>query len=445
MRFFISLLFLIFITATAESQVIGEKRTLSLKECLDIAMKRNYDIQLNNPRLQSADARLRQAFGSYLPTINFNAGYSRQLDIQSRTINVGGQVIPIGETRPNSYNMSAIASFTIFDGFGREAVYDAAQENYTATELSNDHRIKTVILNVYRNYINVINNYQIVRVRQENLDAENKQLERIRAQYEAGITPKTDVYAQEAEIGTRELELVQAKNALNNAKAQLLTTIGLQPDIKTEFMEESLPSMIDKSERETFRDRVGTEGIGIQTALQNRKDFLATQHGVDLASANVTSSKSQYFPTISASGGWNWSNFEFTDFNQQGRTYIGLNLNIPIFQNFRVDYQVENAQLQQRQREIELLQLEQSIRSEVQTAYMNLESAEKQIEIAEKTMISAEQNYFSIKEKYNVGAAGVTELVLASNRLVQSQINRINAVYNYIEMQKMLLYAIGEL
>ena len=120
-----------------------------------------------------------------------------------------------------------------------------------------------------------------------------------------------------------------------------------------------------------------------------------------------------------------------------------MNLSVPIFSNFNTDYSVEQARLSLIQADIEKSKLEQQIKTEVQTAFLNLESAEKQIEISKRSVKSAELNYTSMKERYNVGAATITELTLANNQYIIAQINKVSGFYDYILAQKELQYALG--
>ncbi|ROL61291.1 TolC family protein, partial [Bacteroidetes/Chlorobi group bacterium ChocPot_Mid] len=94
---------------------------------------------------------------------------------------------------------------------------------------------------------------------------------------------------------------------------------------------------------------------------------------------------------------------------------------------------------------IEQKQLEQNILSAIKTAYLNLDASEKQLDITERALRSSELNNQSLTEKFRVGSASVTEYLTANTQLITSQINRINAIYQYFKAQKELLYAIGKL
>ncbi len=437
-------LLLLFLTCNSlECQIAGGQNVYSLDDCIDIALENNFDIRLSETIIESAAATLTSAFGNYLPNINFNMGFSRQLNV--RTINIGGVNLPLANINPNSYNMSAIAGYTIFDGFSREAAYSSARENLDATSLNSEYTVKRVMLDVFRQYISIVRNSQIVRIRREDLELGKKVLERVQALYKAGNEPVGTVYSQEADLGARELELVRAENDINIAKALLLTTMGLEPKYDVEFFEKSIPATITDNEILAFRKSIGSLRAITKSALNNRLDYNSTGSRVQAAEANVSVASSGYYPRISASGGWSWSNSEFAGFGDFGRSFLGLNLSVPLFDRFITNNNIESAKLNLEQRQVERKKLEQNIRSYVQTAYLNLDAAEKRIEITGRSLKSATRNYDSARERFQIGAINITDLIFANTQLVTAKINRITAIYSYIYSQKEILFGMGKL
>ncbi len=436
-------LLLIFLTYNSlECQVVGQQSVYSLDDCIEIAMEKNFDIQLSETSIKTASANLTSAFGSYLPNVNFNMGFSRQLNV--RTISIGGVNLPI-KASPNNYSMSAIAGYTIFDGFSREAVYSSAQDNLEATSMNSEYTVKKVLLDVYRQYITIVRNSQIVKIRRENIELGRKQLERIQAIYKAGNEPIGTVYSQEADLGNRELQLVKAENDMNVAKAVLLSTMGLEPRYDVEFLEKSIPATITNDEIVAFRKRIGSLRATTKKALKNRLDFKSTESTVQAAKANVSNASSGYYPRLSASGGWSWSNSQFTGFGDFGRSFMGLNLTVPLFDNFNTNNRIQTAKLTLEQRQVERKKLEQNIRSYVQTAFLNLDAAEKQVEITGRSLKSATRNYESSNERFQTGAINITDLIFANTQLITAKINRITAIYGYIYSQKEVLFGMGKL
>lgn len=435
----------IFFISFAAAQTGGTKK-LDLDDCLEIALENNYDIKLAIANDAYNEANVTAAFGEFLPSADYSAGYSRQLNAQSsRTVNVGGEIIPIQAENPNSYRMAVGVNMTIFDGFARESGYSSALNAKSAGELTTDFVRESVASRVRTQYVNVVKKMKIVEIRSENVELGKKELENIQARHDAGLLPIGSVYSQEADLGLREYQLVVAENDLKQSQTQLLKTMGLEPDFRAEFDPESLPEIVFEESIEKFKNELGDYETAVQKAIRNRKDYKADELQIESAKSGITAAKSAYYPQIGASGGWSWTNNELDKFNELGRSYGALSFYLPLFQNFRTNLNVQRADLELTRAEYDKMETERQIRTDVITAMDNLEAAEKQLEITAKSLKSAERNYQSAVERYRVGTASVTDYLTANNQYVETQINRINAVYDYVAAQKQAMFAIGEL
>jgi outer membrane protein len=181
----------------------------------------------------------------------------------------------------------------------------------------------------------------------------------------------------------------------------------------------------------------------METALRNRPDYSSSLSGVQAADEGISAARGNYFPNLNASGGWTWTNSSFDRFSENGRYFVGMNLSVPIFDNFNAATQTQLASIEYRQRDIERAQREQQVRTEVQSALLNLDAAEKQLEITNRSVKSATQNYDAMKERLNVGSATPVEYQMANTLLVSAKINRINSVYNYYDAQEQVRLALG--
>lgn len=421
-----------------------DQKVFTLSECIDIAMKENSDIIISKASIIAANSSIKSAFGSYLPQANFSMGYSRQLNTTGgKTVNVGGQIIPIGETPPNSYNMGVNLGLNLFDGFAREANFQSVSNLYDKSLLTLEQTKSFVKLSVYRLFFDYASKKKILTTRQDNLDRGKKELESIRAKNQVGQLPINVVYSKEAEIGNLELELARAENDVNLARANLLALIGLNPNNKIDFYTEDPAFLIDDTEYSKFRNYVGFFEDAVQKALKNRSDYKATEKELHSRNYQVKAIQANYFPKIQLGAGWTWSNSQFTDFSDKGRSYIGLNLSLPIFDGFQTNTQIQYAELNYKSQQIQLLTLEKNIRKEVEQAFLNLDASEKQIKISEKSLLAAEMNYKILQERFNVGTASITDLIQANSQLLLAQINKISSYYYYLLSQKEVEYATG--
>ena len=438
------ILFFLFYGFTLIAQEKGQTQVFTLSECLKIARQKNPRLKVAEANISTAGAEITSAFGNFLPSATFNMGYTRQLSVEAgQKINIGGQTIVVGKIEPNSYNMSLSLNYNLFDGFSREAQYNSAKERLNSAFSSYSQTISDIEIGVYRAYINALRLTKILEARRKDFELGQKELERVRALFEAGSIPITNVLSQEAELANKEILIIQAENDLKNAKAVLLSSMGMEPDINIEISEKDIPLEYSEEEITQFRSQFGVLEKVLPKVLSNRKDLLALEQQITASQANLTIARATYFPTLSAYGGWSWANNEFNKFSELGRSFVGLALRVPIFENFKTNYQIELAKAQIVELETQKLQLVQNIKSQLIQAINNLDAAEKQLSATKKSVEAAEKNFQSARERYNVGSASVTDYLLANNLLVNAQINQINAIYGYYLAQKELLYTIG--
>ncbi|MDW8272118.1 MAG: TolC family protein [Bacteroidota bacterium] len=429
------------------AQTAGDTPTMyTLDACIAHALRDNPLLQREQKNIEIGQSALTRAFGQYLPSISATAGYSRQLNIEGgRAVNIGGQVFVLGPPEPNAYSFNAVASYTVFNGFAREATYSQARHELAAASQSFERTRQQVILQVITQYLEVLRALQTVRVRRENLELGRQEMARVRALYEAGRVPITAVYTQEADLGTRELDLLAAENALAQAKAALLATMGVSPDQNAEFAETSVPATVTDSDVADFRKEIGSPAAVVATALRQRSDYAALDARVRAADEAIAVAQAAFMPQLNLASGWSWSNTRVGDFDLFGRYFVSMSVQVPIFDNFGAATQRQQAALQMEQRLLERRQLELQIRTEVRQALLELDAAEKQLDITARALRAAEQSYAAAAERFRVGAGTQLEYLAASNQFVTARINRITAVYGYRAAQARVRFAMGTL
>ncbi len=442
---------LIFLTILVFNSLISqdaiEKKVLSLEDCINIALEKNFDIKLSSSQKRLADADAKVAGGAYLPSANMSLSYNRHLNAQNGgpiSYNIGGQVITSPGTKavPNSYSLNAYTNYTIFDGLNRENNYERSHKNQEYSDKNLQNTIEKTKLEIFKQYVNITKNAQLVKIRKENLIQGQADLSRLKAQFDAGAIPINNIYAQEAELGNREFDLVRSENDFNNAKASLLSLMGIKPDLDYDFNLNSITEDLTENEIKDFKKNIGSFNSALDRATQTRYDIQSANTNVEMAKLSVNMSQAGYLPSLSASGGWNWNNTELSAFDI-GRSYFGLSMSIPLFDQYRTSYQVESSNFQLQQATISRNQLEQTIRTSLRSGFLNLDAVIKQLEITKKSIVSAEKNYESAKERFKVGTSNITDFTLANTNFITSKINRISAVYNFLQVKRELEFNIG--
>ncbi|MFY8160783.1 MAG: TolC family protein [Candidatus Kapaibacteriota bacterium] len=412
---------------------------INLEDCYKLAIENNVELKTNNYRIKSAEANIKSENGNYLPSVNFNMGYNRQIsNVQAFVI--GGRLI----TQPNTFSMNANASLNLFDGLARENSVDRAYNELDITKLNIERTAERVKYDIYKAFLNLLQTQQIVKIREQNLEMGKSELERIKGLFDYGVLTIDNVYSQEAEVGTRELDFIRAENDFNIAKTNLLRVIGINPIENIEIDYQSIKSEINDNDINSFKLQYSSLENNVNLALGNRKDYIASQSSINSAEYAIDIAYSGYLPSLNANTGWSWLNSEFTNFGERGQATASLNLNIPIFDKFQNNANIEQQKLQLEMRQMELFQMEQNIKSTIYSNLQNLNAAVKQIKITEKSLKSAELNYKSALERYNSGVLNINDLTIANLQFTNAKINQINATYNYLAAEKDILFALGK-
>ncbi len=422
-------LILFFATTIMFSSAVAQRK-YNINECISIAINNNYDLLFGKYQEHYDSVLQKNVFGSYLPNISANAGYSRTITHTDNVLNL------------NTLSFNLQASMIIYDGGKREANYRNADNYVKLTELNKKYLTEQIKLKVYTQFVNIVRLEEILKAREEDIKASKNQLDNFKARYDAGVVSIDMVLSQEAELGSKEIAFLQQQIEINNAKQLLLITMGEDPSKQAIFEDNSISNSINDSDINQFKNNIGSMQNAINTALNNRIDYTTNKLNREIANENRNASKSNYFPNLSTYINYGYNGWTEFDKDRMGGSF-GVNLTIPLFNNYSTDLLVEQSNLNYETQNTYLLKLEQSIKAEVQTAFFNLEVAEKAIQISKKSYAAAKQNYEAIKEKLNVGTANMTDFIFANTQYITAQINVISASYNYLATQKDLLFTIG--
>lgn len=426
---------------------LSQQKTLRLEDALRIALEQNVNVRLAENSVETAENNVTSAYGSYIPQLYAGASFNRTGVSSPPTIQtIGG--IPFQtqrtETYYNTYRTGFGVTYTVFDGFNREAnlstaitTEDQARYQYHRTRQQTAFTVQTA-------YLNVLRNEQLVKVAEENLKRDRRQLERITESNKVGASSLADVYRQQSVVANDEVNLIGAQNTYDKSKADLMNLLALDPEVEYTIADEAID------------DQIKQQGAGYETvqkfdelsrrALETRPDYRSTMVGVDLAENTITRAWSFYYPTVSVSGGFSTNAQEFIPATTWGNraSNVGLTLSWQLPEIFGSLSRVQNAYISKRSADLQLEQKQRDVRVEVKKALLDLEAARKQLEATQKSLVSAEQDRRVAEERYNLGAGTLLDLYVANANYVNAQASNVNANYNFIIASRNLEFVVGD-
>ncbi len=438
--------FLMVLLLAAES-LPAQPKVLTLNMAREFALERNLNVVQAQNNVSSAQAAVLAAQGGYLPTVAASAGWNRtQTDQVQGTRVIAGQpfVVPGLRTVTNYFSTGVDVGYTIFDWFRRESTLSGASSTAVAAEQGSARTRQTIVFQVEQGYLNVLRNEQLVKVSDENLRRDMRQLERIEESNRVGALALADVYRQQSQVAQDELSVITAQNNYDKAKADLMALIGL--DGLEDYQVSDTTLMADLSEQELAATAEKYKDFTELTrrAVASRPDYIGATETYNAAESGVTSARSGYFPSVSASAGYGLSNAELSNLSDNKSLNWGLSVRWNVFDGFQTNQSLQAAIAGKRNAEISLKQAERDINVQIKKALLDLDAARKALDVTQKGLVSAEEDRKIAEERYNLGAGTLLDLLVASAGLVNAQAGRVNASYDYIIAKRNVEYSLAE-
>jgi outer membrane protein len=351
---------------------------------------------------------------------------------QSRLDPVTGQVTSAGEnTTVPSVQMGITATYTIFDGFGRNytlkqrhAQETGADASLTVARFNSDYATTQA-------FFSALASRQQLAVSQSNLDAARSQLDLASAKLRAGSATLSDSLAALGSFLQARLGLLTAQNSLIANEANLGRLIGV-------------PGQVAATDDSAFYRPAATLDTG---AI--RREAMSTAPVITNAEASLLASqeayratKATYLPTLAATANSNWTAAR-PGYAVVPRRSLGLTLQWSPWTSYARETQVENAAIQITTNEATLADARNGISAQINQAFAALSTAGETITVSGAAREAGVENLRVVTERYRTGVATITELLAAQQQLVTAQTNELTARYTYLNAKAQLEQILG--
>ena len=442
MRSTIIILLAILIQATALPQEI-----LTLDQAIGIALHKNSTFLKSSSQIGGFESGVQAAYGNFLPTLGANASWQwNKTDQQGFFVDqVTGQVIEGGQsTQRRSYNIGLGSNWTLFDGLANFANLSKTQDELQSAELTLERIKQDIVFQTMSLYYEIVYTEQLLRVKEDNLKWNEKNLETIKERNRLGAATLADVYQQEVAKGNAELELIRTENDLQTAKKDLLFYLGI--DVLQEFaFADSLTSteevILNTDLLKSYEDLTEI----VNQALSQRFDYQSALLNLESSRSGVTIAESGHWPSLVANGDYTWFGNTLSEVDKNKNLQVGLSLNVPIFLGWSVSNRVQLAEVQSKISEIEVSDLERDIKRQIKTNYLNLQAAQKALVVSEKNIAAARENLKIEEEKYALGSGKLLDVLIVNSRYTNALTDLLNAQFGYIVLSQQLRYYLGVL
>lgn len=419
---------------------------LTLQKAIQIALHKNSSLQKNENNISSFESNVQTAYGNFLPTLGVGASWDwTRSDVSGfGTVVVGGVQVPSVATTSQSrnYQWNVNTNWTLFDGLSNFANLSKSKNDLESAEFSLQRLKQDIVFQTTSLYYDVVNKQEQVKVNEDNLKWNKKNLETIKERNKLGAATLADVYQQQVATGNAELELVRTRNSMEVAKSNLLFYLGL--DVLKEYVfSDTLTAKEKKILKSDLLKDYQDLSVLVSQALNHRLDYKSAQLNLNSAKDAVTIAQSGHFPRLSANGFYTWRGNNISEIDKSKTLSFGLSLNVPIFSGWSVSNRVQFAEVDVKNKEVDLRDLERDIKRQIQTNYLDLQAAQKALLVSQNNVSAASENLKIEQEKYSLGAGKLLDVLIANSNYTKALSDLINAQFAYVVLSEKLKYYLG--
>jgi outer membrane protein len=428
-----AVIMLLISTISASTSSAAER--LTLHDCIEKALTNHPALRSAQEGINAGKGRMTQARSPYLPQVQASTGYSESHSL-------GGA---LGENTTKSYTTTLSVNQLIYD-FGKTGGgLDAARSGVQSASFDADRVLQEVVLNVKQAYYALLQANKLLTVAQQTLEQTEGHLRQAEAFFRAGSKPRFDMTRAEVDVNTARLGLINAKNDVRLRTIALYNAMGIDPgrDIEVEDILAQTPEVPSLNQIE-------------KAALENRPEMQKTAADIQAAQARVKAAESNYLPTLSANGAYNWAHGTsetslpvsvpgFGEFQGDiGNSWnAGVLLSMPLFEGGLTKGRVSEARANLRALEAQRDGLRQSILLEVNQAHADLENAAARIDVMESSQQKAKENLELAEGRYQAGVGPSLEVTDAQVAYIKAETDHVQALYDYQLATAKLLKAMG--
>ncbi len=449
--------------------------TLSLKECVDIAIKNNLVVEQSDITKQSTGVNFSQAKDNLLPYIGASGtqGESFGRSLNTYTYQYVNQQINTG-----SYGISA--SLVLFSGLKLQNAIKQYALAYNASKLDLQQQKENITLSVLLAYLQVLSNQDLLAISKTQADVDEKQVERLDLQNKSGaLLLLSNLSDLQGRYANDVANIAQVVNNLESAKINLFQLLNIP--YKRDVQYEPLP--IDLQ----LTDYLGSSDSIYQTALRTLPAIKSVDLKIRSFQKGIAAARGQYYPTLSLNAGvatsysnqattnvpgsyyndttssyisYNGNNYNViskqqnssiqnisfgSQFDNNRYTQIYLQLSVPILNYLTARNNVKFAKINLKNAENNATYARTTLQQNVEQAYQNMRLANSQYKAYQDEVKAYAESFSTTEIRFNEGVIAADVYLIAKNNIDQANISLTISKYNYIFRTKILDYYQGNL
>ncbi|GGG49079.1 TolC family protein [Bizionia arctica] len=398
---------------------VNAQEQINLEQAIALTIANNPQIKQAEASRLASTASIEKAKANYYPQLTANSGYTR-LDPTGYVPFPTAQGIQDFAFIPiDNYNLNLELNINIYD-FGRTntgvKLAENGEETADVSLLRTKQELAFATIQIY---------YQIhflqeaIKVQNKQIEAFNITLTQTKKLQENGEATNYEIMTTEVKVSSASDRLLDLQTDLSNAFIQLIQLTG-QENIDTEKLVNNWLKIESPN------------ALTTNINITNRPEFKLSELQTENATLQELLARRNFNPYLSANLQGGYKNAIQPDINLLQLNYVATaQLTIPLFNGFKNKASLKEAKALKDASDFNLENTSNQLEAEVKQAIENLNNSYQKIERSNLQVTQAEQAAELARLKYKNGVITNLDLLDAEIALSQSEINKLNTIFNY--------------
>ena len=429
---------LILIIAVFAALPLQAQYEYTLKQCLEEGLLNNYSLRIsrNEEQISKNNATLGNA--GYLPTVDFTAGYTGDLNSSDSKLRADGSTVSERNVLDHTLDAGIDLNWTIFDGFNISTTYKQLQElerqGATNTRIAIEDFIATLTAEYY-NYIQ-----QEIRLKNFRyaVSLSKERLRIVEERYHIGNFSRLDFQQATVDFNADSAQYMKQQELVHTSRINL-NELMANKDVDRPIRVRD--SVIDLNRILDFDD------LWNATLSVNANLLYADQNTV-LAQLDYKKVLSRNYPylRLNAGYGYTFNKYDVNATRQRSNWGFsgGITIGFNIFDGNR-KREKRNASLAIRNAQLEREQVEQALRADLSNLWQAYRNNIRLLHLERQNLIAAKENHEIAKERYLLGDLSGIEMREAQKSLLDAEERILSAEYDTKMCEISLLQLSGKI
>lgn len=397
--------------------------TYTLKSCLEQGLLNNYSLRIVRNEEKISQNNVTLANAGYLPTVDFSAGYTGNLNNTETKLRATGEKNKENGVFDQAINAGVNLNWTLFDGFNITANHQQLKELERQGKTNTRIAIEDLIANITAEYYNLIQQKIRLKNFRYAVSLSKERLRIVEERYHIGNFSRLDYQQAKVDFNADSAQYMKQQELLHTSRIELNELMANENVDQPILIHDSL---INVNALLNFEELWNA-------TLQINANLLKAEQNNRLAELDYKKICARDYPYLKMNAGYGYTFNKYDISANSRRSNLGLNVGLTV--GFRLfdgnrKRQRKNASLAVKNARLVHEQLEQALRADLSNLWQAYQNNLQMLNLERQNLIAAKDNHDIAMERYMLGDLSGIEMREAQKSLLDAEERILAAEYD---------------